>query len=1228
MAMNMNKKLRNNINVLQCNLQKSRQAQFEANRKVGRFNKDKEQFICLIQEPYVGKEKIALQPTSCKKYMVGKKPRTAIYTDSNTAGWIVEDLSDSDMTVIYVKLCNHDTLIVSGYMDIKYKGVITNRMKEIVEYADRKKWGLIMGIDSNCHSILYGLETNQRGEKLEEFIAEANLIIENIGREPTYESRGRQTRIDITVSRDLKLGIKNWRVDRDYNGSDHNTILFEIEQDVVYLPKKWKWHKADWELFGQELSSFKSTLKGNIKDEDCEVELEHIYSCIGKAMKKAIPKSKPTIVDRNNPWWSKLLKEERHKMGKLYKTQLKSPTPVNINKFKDAQKKYKTMCETARKKSWRQFQQSIDNIKDMNNFRKIIETNNMPTLGTLTNDSGGITDPGEETLDFLLNKHYPESVPLKVTTYTTDTVKKEHVKEWEPDWITEEKLIAAFDGFKNKKSPGTDELSPIVLKYLPLNMIRALIMLYKCIIKLHFTPTKWKESKLIFIPKPGKDSYRAYKSWRGISLSNYLLKALEKLCCWHMDENIARNPLHVRQHGFRNDRNTDTALSNVVNYIESYINNEQYVLAVFLDIQAAFDTIDSNKIYTELVNYEADKDMAKWYLNYIKHRNLHLEVNNVKKAITTGTGFPQGGVCSAKFWIIAFNEAIEIINTHGAYGTGFADDCAALIGGTNLHQMMSRMQKVVYKVEEWGSKYGLTFNALKTEVIVFNKATPKTIDFPNKLIIGDERVQFSERAKYLGINLDHKLNWSYHIEQKIGKAKQTLFMLRKATSKKWGPRPIYMKWMYNSVVKPRLMYGCPVWAPLLKKKTWAEKVNKINHLAVSMIANTRRTTPRLALEVLYDLPPLDLITKYEGLAAVARNKHIMIDNERNARNTNGHLLYWLNTASSLGIRIDDTDAIKADLWDRKYIVNQNSFSNKGKPIHSQYTIYTDGSKTDDHVGSGYVIYHGNIEFAYNSVRLSDEMTVFQAEVAAIKLAVEYLIENFVSGTKFVKLFSDSQAALLALSNWKVKSKLVLETIEALNILGEKTYRLELSWIKAHNNYMGNERADELARNAIYNNIVLFNIAPPHSLFKSNLWTAIYDEWTTRWRNETTCRMTKLFYQTPHKGKAKALLRLSRKQSRRLIEVVTGQNNLHYIYNKVHKTELLCRFCEEEEETFDHLVKECPCFKTKREEILGKNAILPNNSWKIKDLLKFSYIKPIDKALRMLNDSDNTEDEEY
>ena len=130
-------------------------------------------------------------------------------------------------------------------------------------------------------------------------------------------------------------------------------------------------------------------------------------------------------------------------------------------------------------------------------------------------------------------------------------------------------------------------------------------------------------------------------------------------------------------------------------------------------------------------------------------------------------GFPQGGVCSAKFWIVAFNEAIHIIYTHGVYGNGFADDIAALIGGSNKDQIMSRMQKLVNSLETRGKKIGLSFDALKTEVIRFSKATIIVKLLPNRLIIRNHKVPFGFKAKYLGITLDSKLTWLPHINNAI-----------------------------------------------------------------------------------------------------------------------------------------------------------------------------------------------------------------------------------------------------------------------------------------------------------------------------------------------------------------------------------------------------------------------------------------------------------------------------
>ena len=242
---------------------------------------------------------------------------------------------------------------------------------------------------------------------------------------------------------------------------------------------------------------------------------------------------------------------------------------------------------------------------------------------------------------------------------------------------------------------------------------------------------------------------------------------------------------------------------------------------------------------------------------------------------------------------------------------------------------------------------------------------------------------------------------------------------------------------------------------------------------------------------------------------------------------------------------------------------------------------------------------------------------------AIKLAADKLLEIKKDSDRYIKIFSDSQAALKSLNSWKIKSKLVGGTINSLNKLASRACRLELNWIKAHNNYEGNERADELAKNAVYNNVIYFGLDPPHSYFKKQLRNAIYDDWNTRWVNEKSCRMTKIFYPRTHKGKSKSLINMSRKKSRRIIEIVPGQNNLHYIQNKVTSSENVCRFCEEEEETFHHLILECPCFYTDRTRIMKNKLWEGTHHWKLDEIYEFSKIQSINKALNQ----DSSEDED-
>ena len=75
----------------------------------------------------------------------------------------------------------------------------------------------------------------------------------------------------------------------------------------------------------------------------------------------------------------------------------------------------------------------------------------------------------------------------------------------------------------------------------------------------------------------------------------------------------------------------------------------------------------------------------------------------------------------AKFWIIAFNQALNIINQHGSLGIGFADAGGVFIQEDNIDYAMSIGQNIVNELIRWGCTAGLTINPVKTVVILFSK---------------------------------------------------------------------------------------------------------------------------------------------------------------------------------------------------------------------------------------------------------------------------------------------------------------------------------------------------------------------------------------------------------------------------------------------------------------------------------------------------------------------------
>lgn len=273
----------------------------------------------------------------------------------------------------------------------------------------------------------------------------------------------------------------------------------------------------------------------------------------------------------------------------------------------------------------------------------------------------------------------------------------------------------------------------------------------------------------------------------------------------------------------------------------------------------------------------------------------------------------------------------------------------------------------------------------------------------------------------------------------------------------------------------------------------------------------------------------------------------------------------------------------------KVIIPSRSEWTNGGPIVDIRSLnwFTDGSKMDTGVGAG--VYGPNTKI---SEPMGTWPTVFQAEIQAINICARINIEKGQKGAH-ISIFSDSQAALLALSSWSFSSKLSLECFDTLQKLSMRN-RVTLFWIPGHRGLEGNEIADELARLASATSLI--GPEPYCGVNWSTITSLIREtEYTDRlrlWDDSEGLRQSKLLI---NPFSYKNLLERTKSDIRLLTGFLSGHFKLNYHLCKMNlTTSALCRLCLEDDETTTHVLCECVALCRTRRQIFYREILGPED----------------------------------
>ena len=93
------------------------------------------------------------------------------------------------------------------------------------------------------------------------------------------------------------------------------------------------------------------------------------------------------------------------------------------------------------------------------------------------------------------------------------------------------------------------------------------------------------------------------KNYRPISNTPYLAKVLEKAAFYQINDHLIINELlYPYQSGYKQNHSGETAIIGIVNDMQEIIFKDQLAAVLMLDLSAAFDTVDHDRLLFKLEN--------------------------------------------------------------------------------------------------------------------------------------------------------------------------------------------------------------------------------------------------------------------------------------------------------------------------------------------------------------------------------------------------------------------------------------------------------------------------------------------------------------------------------------------------------------------------------------------------------------------------------------------------
>ena len=297
-------------------------------------------------------------------------------------------------------------------------------------------------------------------------------------------------------------------------------------------------------------------------------------------------------------------------------------------------------------------------------------------------------------------------------------------------------------------------------------------------IRLQYHPWSWKHAKGILLEKPNKRDRTLVKSYRVISLLNCLGKVVEKLVAEKLSQFCeAKGSLHQEQIGGRKHRSAIDEAALMIHKVHKIWENKQTAGALLMDVKGAFDHVSRAKLVQRMADLSIDNDLISWTQSFLTDRSVELVIDgftNPRQKVESG--IPQGSPVSPILFLIYISGVFSVVEKQLPNVTcvSFVDDLGFITADQSLNKIAKTLEKAGRIVLEWGVNNAVTYDMSKTEAVLFSKARRQKLTrlLETRLRVGGETVLFKkDPTRWLGVWLDSQLNFAFHVNERMKKAK-------------------------------------------------------------------------------------------------------------------------------------------------------------------------------------------------------------------------------------------------------------------------------------------------------------------------------------------------------------------------------------------------------------------------------------------------------------------------